>query len=246
MELFRRALSIFLATALITTPAAQAASVSSGARLLSEETRKFRTAIDSGIMPADQAIREFTVSLAGRGLRAEDVSELLREKLGAREHAAFQARLDASLRGIDPGRLTPDELGEIAASALSESSSRGLSWSACQGYRNLGIASIAVAALFVVISIKEGSYAGRFAEESEKELEGVRARYSERMAGATTAAEVEELKLAERAEMDRLFEEYDERVEPHDDLMGLGMFVTFFAGVAAISFFYKADACENP
>jgi hypothetical protein len=79
--------------------------------------------------------------------------------------------MDASLRGIDPSTLKPEELGELVGTAITQVRGEGLSWSSCAS--TVTGAAVVVAALVVgvIAMVKSKSEAKVRAEYAKKRTE---------------------------------------------------------------------------
>ncbi len=116
-----------------------------GGGTLQTEVKTLRAKIDLGQVDARNAIDEFAKAIAEKNVTVAEVDAFVKTRMSVREYRAFRARIDGALAGIDPEKVTAQELGEVVGQALRQIGSEGLAWSACATtWTGIGIAIAAV------------------------------------------------------------------------------------------------------
>src|SRR5690606_14496544 len=81
------------------------------------------------------------------GITIDDVDAYVKKQLTEKEYAAYKADLEISMKGLDASKLTATEFSQVVSSALTQTQSRGLTYSSC-AVRTTGIV-LAVASVVV-------------------------------------------------------------------------------------------------
>ncbi|HUP56068.1 MAG TPA: hypothetical protein VM598_01355, partial [Bdellovibrionota bacterium] len=218
-----------------------------GPRQFENEVRQLKASLDRGTADPEAAVRGFIERLSASSVRVSDLEGYLKSRLSAREYAAFRTKLLIETRGIEAGSLSPDELAALVGSTLDASSSDGLSWTACRVRTTLvGTGVLVASALMLMIADHHDRISGRMIDEFEREEAAVHADYSERIARATTAAEVSDLRLAEEGRVAALREALIARSEGHDNIVGVTSIGFVLGSLIGIGVIVNARDCDHP
>ncbi len=135
-----------IAAILVCVMAFESSAAFAAPRALDTEVKTLRSTIERGgsADAIEKALDEFGQRLVKNQVTMKEIEAFVKARTTAREYREFQVRLAASLKGIDPSSLKPEELTGVLLEGLGRTRSDGLSWSGCVGL-SLGVTAIIIA-----------------------------------------------------------------------------------------------------
>jgi hypothetical protein len=135
---------------------------------LIQSIKTFRATVDSGAATPEQAIDAFSKSIAAQNITLTDVQAYAKTQMSPEAYASFDKHVKASLDGIDPAKLTSEQLGQVIGDALAGVHAEGLYWSGCaQVWTGAAIVAAAVV-VGIVALVKSKSVSSIQADYTKK------------------------------------------------------------------------------